>query len=209
MPLYETLIDQGFRRSGEMIYRPDCPYCRQCIPLRIPVNEFQPRRIQRRIWNRQQMLFRVVEQPAEFDPVHFDLFQRYIRSRHPDGDMAATTAEGYRQFISSSWARSSSFCFYQGERLLAVAVTDILRQGLSAVYTFFDPEIEQSSPGVFCLLWQIAECKKRRLPWLYLGYWIADCRKMSYKSQYLPHEALIDGKWLRVERNGSKKTHPA
>jgi len=198
MSLYEALIDRGFRRSGDSIYRPDCRGCRQCIPLRIPVNEFRPRRIQRRIWNRQQKLYQVIEQPAEFDPAHFELFQRYMRARHPDGGMAATTEEGYQQFIVSNWSRSSSFAFYQEEKLIAVAVTDILQQGLSAVYTFFDPALERRSPGVFCLLWQIQECKRRGLPWLYLGYWVPDCRKMSYKSQYLPHEVFIDDAWIRV-----------
>jgi arginine-tRNA-protein transferase len=199
MPLYEALIDQGFRRSGEFIYRPNCPDCRQCIPLRIAAEEFSPRRIQRRIWNRQQALFRVTEQAAGFDPAHYDLFRRYIQSRHPHGEMATTTEEGYAQFISSSWSLSSSFAFYQDDKLIAVAVTDVLRQGLSAVYTFFDPELARLSLGVFCLLWQIEECKRRRLPWLYLGYWVPECQKMSYKSQYLPHEIFVDGKWVRVQ----------
>lgn len=199
---YEALIDQGFRRSGEIIYRPHCRNCRQCIPLRIPVNEFRPRRIQRRIWTSQQALYQVIEQPARFDPAHFDLFKRYILSRHPDGEMSTTTAEGYEQFIASNWSRSTSFAFYQEEQLIAVAVTDILRQGLSAVYTFFEPELSRQSLGVFCLLWQIEECKKRQLPWLYLGYWVPDCRKMAYKNQYFPHEVLIDGTWTRISRPG-------
>lgn len=198
MPLYEMLIDRGFRRSGDSIYRPDCHGCQQCIPIRIPVNDFRPRRIQRRIWNRQQELYRVVEQPAEFNPAHFELFQRYMQARHPNGGMETTTEEGYQQFISSSWVSSSNFAFYQEKSLVAVAVTDVLRQGLSAVYTFFDPELEQQSPGVFCLLWQIQECKRRRLPWLYLGYWVPGCRKMSYKSQYVPHELFINEAWSRA-----------
>lgn len=198
MPLYEMLIDRGFRRSGDSVYRPDCRGCQQCIPMRIPVNEFRPRRIQRRIWNRQRQLYRVIEQPAAFDPTHFELFKRYMRARHPDGGMETTTEEGYQQFITSNWAHSSNFAFYQEERLIAVAVTDILRQGFSAVYTFFEPELERNSLGVFCLLWQIEACKRRGLPFLYLGYWVPACQKMSYKSQYLPHELLIDDVWVRV-----------
>ncbi|WP_428625029.1 arginyltransferase [Sedimenticola sp.] len=201
MRIYEALIDQGFRRSGDIIYRPDCLNCNQCISLRIPVAEFSPRRIQRRIWNRHHEHFRVVEQTAEFNPDHFALFKRYIHSRHPDGEMEETSEAGYQQFIASSWSNSRSFTFYYQDRLVAVAVADILRQGLSAVYTFFDPEIESLSPGVFCLLWQINECKRRHLPWLYLGYWVPDCRKMSYKSQYLPHDAYINGTWVRIQRH--------
>lgn len=202
MPLYEALIDQGFRRSGDSIYRPDCNGCDQCIPMRIPVNEFRPRRIQRRVWNRQQSLYQVIEQPTAFDPVQFELFQRYMLARHPDGGMEATSAEGYEQFLSSKWANSSNFAFYQEERLVAVAVTDILQQGLSAVYTFYDPELERNSLGVFCLLWQIEACKKRGLPWLYVGYWIPECRKMAYKKQYLPHQLFIDDHWVSVSNAG-------
>lgn len=202
MALYSTLIDQGFRRSGNLIYRPDCPHCQQCISLRVPINTFSPRRSQRRIWRQNKERFRVEEQPVGSDPEHFRLFERYIAARHPDGEMANTSQQEYQQFLSSDWSNTRSFAFYDADMLVAVAVSDILPQGLSAVYTFFDPQYEKSSPGVYTILWQIEECRRRNLPWLYLGYWIESCHKMAYKREYLPHEAFIDNHWARIERRG-------
>ncbi|TVT50423.1 MAG: arginyltransferase [Sedimenticola thiotaurini] len=196
LKIYNSLINQGFRRSGEMIYRPDCKTCQGCISLRIPVAQFKPRRNQRRIWKRLYDSCAITELPAEFDPAHFSLFKRYINTRHPGGDMSAMTEADYINFIGSRWAESRIFAFHQDKKLLAISVTDLLQDGLSAVYTFFDPDFEQLSLGTFSLLWQIEECKRRNLTWLYLGYWIEACQKMAYKNQYHPHEAYINGEWV-------------
>ncbi|MCW8908141.1 MAG: arginyltransferase [Sedimenticola sp.] len=198
--LYSTLIDQGFRRSGGLVYRPDCPDCRGCVSLRVPVQEFTPRRSQRRVWQRNLDRFHVREESVENNPEHYRLFERYISARHQDGSMANTTENEFHQFIASSWSDTRGFSFYHDNRLVAVAVSDILPQGLSAVYTFFDPAYQQSSPGVYTILWQIEECRQRNLPWLYLGYWIDACDKMAYKKEYLPHEAFLDDRWIRVEK---------
>jgi arginine-tRNA-protein transferase len=195
MSLYSALIDQGFRRSGEMIYRPDCDACQACQSIRLPVDQFKPRRGQRRIWQRLQSKIQVTEYPAQFQPQHYELFLRYLQQRHPDGEMADTSEQGYLQFIASPWSETRLFEFRLDQRLLAVAVTDLLSQGMSAVYTFFEPEQAKLSPGVFTLLWQIEACRARQLPWLYLGYWIADCRKMAYKTQYQPYERFVAGRW--------------
>jgi len=198
--LYSALIDQGYRRSGSLIYRPECPGCQECISLRVPVREFSPRRSQRRVWQRNRDRLQVREEPAGESPEHYRLFQRYIRARHRDGSMVNTSEEEYRQFITSNWSNTRAFAFYHDSRLVAVAVADILPLGLSAVYTFFDPDYQQSSPGVYTILWQIAECRRRNLPWLYLGYWIESCHKMAYKKEYLPHQAFIGNRWIRREK---------
>ncbi|MCW8891121.1 MAG: arginyltransferase [Sedimenticola sp.] len=194
--IYNSLINQGFRRSGEMIYRPDCANCKACISLRLPVEQFKSRRIQRRVWNRLHDRFQITEHPATFDTDHFNLFKRYLAARHQDGEMASMTESDYLNFIGSDWADTRIFAFHQDDVLAAAAITDLLQDGLSAVYTFFDPDLEQLSVGTFSILWQIEACKKRNLPWLYLGYWIDGCQKMAYKNQYHPHEAYINGQWL-------------
>lgn len=193
--LYSDLIEIGFRRSGDMLYRPQCDQCQACTPVRIPVDLFRPRRIQRRIFSRVGPRVTVSVVPAEFNPDHFELFSRYIKTRHGDGEMADTTEQGYIDFLASHWCDSLFFEFRLEGELMAVAVTDQLSRGLSAVYTFFDPSRSDLSPGVFSVLWQIEECRRRRLPWLYLGYWISDCRKMSYKTDYRPYQALQHNEW--------------
>jgi arginyl-tRNA--protein-N-Asp/Glu arginylyltransferase len=199
--LYNELINQGFRRSGEMIYRPDCTSCQECISLRLDVDQFKPRRTQQRTWKRLKDNLQVVEQPAEYNPDHFALFKQYVTYRHQEGGMADMTEIEYQNFITSVWADSRMFAFHQKDKLVAVAATDFLRDGLSAVYTFFDPTLEDLSLGTFSLLWQIEACKQRNLPWLYLGYWIQGCKKMAYKNQFHPHEAFIGGQWVKDSIN--------
>lgn len=182
-----------------MVYRPECNRCSACTPMRIPVERFQPRRNQRRIWQKSHSDIQVVEKQAVFDQEQFNLFHRYIQTRHPEGEMADTSEEGYIQFLGSHWAETRFFEFHFKGRLLAIAATDLLTQGLSAVYTFFEPEFSHLSPGVFTLLWQIEECKRRDLPFLYLGYWIPECKKMAYKSGYWPQQRLIDEEWIEVQ----------
>lgn len=206
--LYNELINRGFRRSGEMIYRPDCAACQECISLRLAADQFQPRRTQQRTWKRLRENLQVVEQPAEYNPNHFALFKQYVTHRHQEGGMADMTEIDYQNFIASTWSDSRTFAFHQEDKLVAVAVTDLLRDGLSAVYTFFDPTLAHLSLGTFSLLWQIELCKRLNRPWLYLGYWIQGCKKMAYKSQFHPHEAYIGGQWVKdsMRRPESKIT---
>jgi len=195
--LYSRLIDHGFRRSGEYLYRPHCQGCEACIPVRIPVAEFQPTRNQLRTWQRNQDLT-VRAMAGLYREDHFHLYQRYLASRHPGGGMDGTAPEQYQSFLLCAGLDTQLYEFRNGDQLLAVAVTDHLEQGLSAVYTFFDPAQPTRSLGRYSILWQIHEAQRLGLPWLYLGYWIKECRKMSYKDEYHPLETYLHGRWSRM-----------
>lgn len=192
--LYNILLQYGFRRSGEYIYRPDCPACQACTPVRVPVAKFRPNRTQRRNWKQNQDLA-IKQIPARFEIEHFKLYQRYLKARHSGGGMDKPTQESYMQFLTSSWSETIFYEFKLDEQLLAIAVVDRLEQGLSAVYTFFDPDYASRSLGRFAVLYLIEQAKLMNHRWLYLGYWIEQCRKMSYKQEYLPQEKLINGVW--------------
>ncbi len=192
------LSDLGYRRSGAHLYRPDCDFCQACISCRVPVAEFQFNRSQRRILRRNESL-RVVEKSDLTDHIAYDLYQRYINQRHLDGDMFPASLEQYEAFIKTKMFDTRFFLFYEQEELLAVSVVDFLEQGLSAVYTFFDPDQGQRSLGNFAILWQIKMCQKLGLPYVFLGYWIKGCGKMEYKSKFRPLEMLINGRWMLVK----------
>ena len=189
------LSDLGYRRSGAHLYRPDCDFCQACISCRVPVAEFQFNRSQRRILRRNESL-RVVEKSDLTDHIAYDLYQRYINQRHLDGDMFPASLEQYEAFIKTKMFDTRFFLFYEQEELLAVSVVDFLEQGLSAVYTFFDPDQSQRSLGNFAILWQIKKCQELGLPYLFLGYWIKGCGKMEYKTKFRPLEMLINGRWV-------------
>jgi leucyl-tRNA---protein transferase len=193
--LYQSLLDMGFRRSASDIYRPDCPRCKSCLPVRLPVDRFTPRRSQRRVWNKNQAAITVTTLPAEFRQDHFDLYARYITDRHSDGEMANPTEDDYRKFLISPWCDSRFVEFRTDGRLLSVAAIDLLPLGVSAVYTFFAPEMSALSPGVLAILWQINETRRLGLPWLYLGYWVPGCQKMEYKQEYRPLQVYSEGIW--------------
>ena len=192
--LYGRLIDKGFRRSGSHLYRPQCPGCNACIPTRIPVARFTPSRSQRRTWKINSDL-RVNALTEAYRADHFALYRRYQRGRHAGGEMDNPTLQSYLDFMRCPWADTSLVEFRRGGALLAVAVCDRLAQGLSAVYTFFDPHEQRRGLGTYAILWQIEETRRRGLPYVYLGYWIANNLKMNYKTRFRPIEGLIDGQW--------------
>lgn len=196
--LYARLLAHGFRRSGSFVYRPLCPACAACRPVRIAVDAFRPKRSQRRAWRASAPALTVTPRPAGYDAAHFALYQRYLESRHPDGEMANGDASDYGRFLFACWGETLCIELRVGGRLLGVAVTDVVPGALSAVYTFFDPAEEGLSPGVLAILAQVELARRWGLPHLYLGYWIADCRKMRYKSEYRPLDVLIDDAWRRV-----------
>ncbi len=199
--IYSHLLAQGFRRSGGHVYKPYCNSCQACIPLRIPVTCFKSNRSQRRVWAKSSENLVVNAKPAVFQSEHFELYCRYIQSRHPDGEMANPTPDSFPGFLTSSWCKTQFFELQVAGKLTAIAVTDILPNGLSAVYTFFDPELSHLSPGVLALLWQIREAQRRGLAWLYLGYWVPDCIKMSYKSNYRPLQIWTQGQWQKFDQH--------
>ena len=194
--LYTALADCGFRRSGEHLYIPHCNNCSSCIPVRIPVKEFKLSRNQSRTWKRNSSLS-VYRIPAEFNHEHFALYRRYIARRHAGGGMDDPSEENYMDFLTSSWSDTYFYEMRSGQKLVCVAVVDIMENGISAVYTFFDPEYSKNSPGRYSILFEIKEAKRLGLEWFYLGYWIEGCDKMQYKSEYRPMEYFIDNQWRR------------
>jgi arginine-tRNA-protein transferase len=196
--LYSALADCGFRRSGEHLYTPHCDYCSSCIPVRIPVNEFTASRNQKRTWKQNREL-KINKLAAEFNDEHFSLYEKYLLSRHSGGGMDNPTPESYMQFLTASWAET---VFYEmrladDDRLIAVAIVDLMENALSAVYTFFDPEYSHLSPGRFAILYEIEQARRQKLSFLYLGYWIENCKKMSYKDEYHPLEYYRNNDWFR------------
>ncbi|MFZ2288754.1 MAG: arginyltransferase [Halopseudomonas yangmingensis] len=187
----------GFRRSGNHLYRPQCRQCNACIPARVPVDLYRPGRTQQRIRRRNTDLQLSIG-AARLDDEVFALYERYILQRHADGDMYPPSRSQFEDFLLHDLPFTRFHEFRLDGRLVAVAVTDHLPNGLSAVYTFYEPELPQRSLGRFAIQHQIAHCRELGLPHLYLGYWIRECQKMSYKGEYRPLEVLIRQKWVRI-----------
>lgn len=194
---YSVLIDQGFRRSGQYLYRPDCPGCNACQSLRIPVGEMQLRRRHRRCLRRSADL-QVRRAPAGYDQDHFALYRKYVSARHAGGEMDDPDPRKYLEFLTAPWCDTGFYEFRRGDRLLAVSVVDELPAGLSAVYTFFDPDEAARGLGQLAILWLYQYAARLGLPYLYLGYWIAECQKMAYKAEFRPHEVYRGERWVRV-----------
>lgn len=194
---YAALTEQGFRRSGAHVYRPHCGACEACVPTRIPLAAFKPRRSQRRI-ARLNADLRVTVEPAHYDPSIYALYERYLGARHGDGDMYPPTPEQFRNFLLPRWGEPLFLSLWAGDERVAIAVTDRMPHALSAVYTFFEPAMTDRSLGVQAILAQIEYGAQQGLAFLYLGYWIRDCRKMRYKIDYRPIELRVNGVWVRV-----------
>ena len=199
--VYDYLIQNGFRRSGEQVYRPYCHTCEECVTTRIPVTKFKRSRSQKRNWKLNADLL-VEVNTGEFRKEYLPLYQRYLESRHESQDH-----EGVEKFLLADWCNIHFLEFYTtaktGEKLLiGVAVTDVVKSGLSAVYTFFDPEQgNRRSLGVYAVLWQIEYALAQKMQYVYPGFWIKDCRKMNYKTRFQPIEGLIKGKWIALEKD--------
>ncbi len=197
--IYSQLIAHGFRRSGDDVYSPRCRHCSQCVPVRLPVAQFKPNRNQKRCLQHNRQTASLIK-PAVFEQAHYDLYLRYQHQRHAEGGMANAGPDEYIKFLGGSWCNTRFIEFFCDGELAAVAVVDYLDNALSAVYTFFEPKFSSYSLGVYAVLWQIQYAQQHNLEWLYLGFWIAECQKMNYKSQYRPLQGLIDRQWLYLTK---------
>jgi len=194
MATYGVLARAGFRRSGEHVYRPHCGRCRACIPVRIPVADFRPDRSQRRCLARNADVSLTIR-PGVFEEDHFRLYRRYMQARHPGGSMDDDDPAIYRRLIGSAWSETLLYEFRIGPRLLGVAIVDRLPDGLSAVYTFFEPAESRRSPGTLAVLKQIEQARAEGLRHVYLGFWNPRSEKMAYKNRYRPLEYYDGQTW--------------
>lgn len=197
LPLFTRLAELGFRRSGHHVYRPQCQHCNACIPVRLPVQAFRPNRNQLRCLKRNEDL--TIRQLDSINSNEcYTLYEKYLNHRHFDGDMYPPDRQQYEDFLCTPWPGTFHLAFYAEKQLVAIAVCDRYLNGTSAVYTFYDPDEHKRSLGVYAVLNQIARAQLENMSYLYLGYWIKDCQKMNYKTQYRPIEFFINGRWQRL-----------
>lgn len=192
--LYRQLLDKGFRRSGDYVYRPHCEGCTACLSLRVATNAFQPNRSQRRCLNNNRDL-QLRQLPFAFYDEHYALFSAYLSHRHANGGMDDSSEEDYWAFIGSDWCETTLWELHLDDQLVAVAVVDEFADAYSSVYTFFDPQHSMRSLGTYIILRQIAEAKRAGLAWVYLGYWIEQSDKMVYKANFRPCQIFREGAW--------------
>lgn len=194
--LYTQLSNLGFRRSGSHVYKPKCSTCNACIAIRVPTSTFTPNRSQMRCLKRNTDIKLSMSESID-DDEYFSLYEKYINKRHSDGDMYPATREQYSGFLTKEWGITQYLSARDAnQKLISVAVIDVLSNGLSAIYTFYDPDENKRSLGVFGILSQIQWAQQMNLPFVFLGYWVKDCQKMNYKSHYKPYQLFIDNHWV-------------
>ena len=196
--LFSTLSRSGFRRSGEMLYSPKCPNCSACVSVRIPSTEFKPSRGQKRVLKKNNDLQASIEE-VRFEQEHFDMYYSYQQHRHSGSSMCDDDTSKYLSFIESSYSRSKFLCFRLNGKLIGITVLDQFDGGISAVYTFFDPEYSNRSIGTYAILYALKLSKVHNIPFVYLGYWIEGSPKMNYKRKFKPLQGYIDRQWQQLE----------
>jgi len=192
--LYSRMTTMGFRRSGPYLYAPMCAQCSACVAARVPVADFQWNRSQKRCWYKNVDI--MIEQLEAINlGEHFPLYARYINERHREGDMYPPSRKQFEEFLGNPWKSTCFLEFRLADKLIGCAVVDIINNGLSAIYTYFDPDYTNRSLGNLAILFQIGMAQRLGLEHLYLGYWIADCAKMKYKTNYRPLELYRENIW--------------
>lgn len=195
--LYGAALERGFRRAGGHLYFPQCPQCHACTPCRIDVAQFRPDRAQRRCLKRNVDL-QVIESMAGYSVERHALYESYLRHRHADGGMDEADASDFQRFLTAPWSPTLFLELRLASRLLGVAVTDVCLNGLSAVYTFFDPDEQARSLGTYAILQQVELARRRGLPWVYLGFWIDGHPKMDYKRRFRPLQLRTAAGWTSM-----------
>jgi leucyl-tRNA---protein transferase len=196
--LYSHLSRLGFRRSGKFYYAPSCGNCQACVACRIVVDDFRMSRSFRRCLKKSEDLSRTLVSQVSFEE-HYPLFNRYIQARHFDGDMYPASREQYEDFLGDGEDITHYLEFRRNGKLVGCSVADVLDDGLSAIYTYFDPEEKSRSPGTLAILTMVELAREMGLAYVYLGYWIDGCRKMSYKDKFQPLEFYSGHRWLSGE----------
>jgi len=195
---YAWLMAQGFRRSGDQIYRPHCELCSACKSLRILANDFTPSKSQKR--NMKKNIHFKIKVSHQQKSTYYSLYENYINTLHQDGSMYPATVDQYNSFIDCHITQQLYLEIWYEQQLISVAVTDVLKDALSAVYTFYHPDYNRHGLGVFSILSQLALAKEMKKEFLYLGYQIDDCKKMNYKNRYFPHQVLSENYWHTVNK---------
>lgn len=196
---YAWLMGQGFRRSGDQIYRPQCEACQACHSIRVMINDFLPSKSQKRSLKRNSHL--TVKHSSNAKDSYYPLYENYINTLHHDGAMYPANFDQYKSFLSCNITEQLFIELWDNDKLVGVAVTDVLPNALSAVYTFYDPSLRKNGLGVFSILNQINIAKSLNKPYLYLGYQIDDCQKMNYKNKYHPYQRLIKNTWHIINKS--------
>ncbi len=196
--LFSMLSRSGFRRSGNMLYAPKCPSCKACVSVRIPAARFKASRGQRRIW-RKNLDISVTIEDVRFEQAHFDLYLKYQQHRHADSSMCDDDPKKYIGFIESDYAASKFLCMRLDGELIGISVLDQFDGGLSAVYTFFDPDHHKRSLGTYAILYSVKLARMHDIAFVYLGYWIDESPKMNYKRQFKPLQGYVEKKWQDLE----------
>lgn len=195
---YSWLMANGFRRSSDQIYRPNCENCNACKSVRVFCPQFTPSKSQKRLLKKNKAY--ILKSSSTPKDIYYELYENYINTIHHDGSMFPANTQQYESFTKSTVTEQIFIETWDEDKLISVAVTDILIDALSAVYTFYHPDYRARGLGVFSILNQIKLCQNYNKRFLYLGYQIDSCKKMNYKNKYFPYQELINNKWITTNK---------